>query len=314
MIIGITGGTGFIGKRLVLRHLGKGDTVRVLTRKTPDNAALPKDVVLCVGDLTEVGQNLRSFVNGVDLLYHCAAEINSPSLMDKVHVQGTRNLIAAASGSIGHWVQLSSVGVYGPQRRGILTEEVPLHPVGPYEITKAESDRLVIDAGMKGSFSYSILRPSNVFGPDMSNQSLFKLISLINRGLFFYIGKPSASANYIHVDNVVEGLALCGKIPAARGQIYNLSDCRPMEEFVEIIAGALHKPVPRLRLPEMPIRWMGKLLGRLPRFPLTESRVNALTNKSMYSIERIRHELGYLHLLPMEEGLRQMVEVWKRVG
>lgn len=312
MLVGITGGTGFIGKALVLRHLATGDTVRVLSRRSGNKTVLPKSVELFHGDLTGPVESLMPFIDGVDVLYHCAGEIRDQAKMYPVHVMGTDNLCAAADRKIGHWVQLSSIGAYGPHSSGIVTEQTPLNPVGIYEKTKTESDQIVMNAAKEDAFTYSILRPSNVFGPSMTNQSLFQMIAMINKQLFFFIGKPGASANYIHVDNVVEGLVQCGKKDAAKGQIYNLSDHRTIEEFVAVIADELRKPVPRLRLPEMPVRWVAKLCGRLQHFPLTESRVNALTNRSVYSIERIQHELEYTHQVSMENGLSQMVKVWKQ--
>lgn len=312
MIVGITGGTGFIGTSLLLRHIAIGDTVRLLSRRSIHAIALPNSVEVFHGDLMGTVESLIPFVDGVDVLYHCAGEIRDQMKMHSVHVTGTERLCAAANGRIGHWVQLSSVGVYGPQYTGIITEDTPPNPVGIYEKTKTESDELVMKAGKRCGFTYSVLRPSNVFGSSMTNQSLLQLIGMINKGLFFFIGKPGASANYIHVDNVAEGLVRCGRRAAAKGGIFNLSDFRTIEKFVKTIAGELCKPMPKLRLPEMPARWVAKLFGRLPRFPLRESRVNALTNRSVYSIERIQQELGYVHQLSMEDGLREMVKAWKR--
>lgn len=308
MLVGITGGTGFIGSVLIQRHIVAGDTVRLLTRRSSDDTALSNSVQVFHGDLTGPVDSLIPFVDGLDVLYHCAAEIKDKSKMYSVNVKGTQNLCLAAGHRIGHWVQLSSVGAYGPQYRGVVTEETPLNPMGIYEKTKTESDQIVINAAREETFTYSILRPSNVFGPTMTNQSLFQMIAMINKGLFFFIGKPGASANYIYVDNVVEGLVRCGKMTDARGRIYNLSDHRTIEEFVKTIAGELHKPVPTLRLPEMPVRWMAKLCGRLPHFPLTEGRVKGLTSRAVYSIERIQNELEYVHQVSMEDGLRQMVK------
>lgn len=314
MIVAITGGTGFIGTRLVLRHLSHGDVVRILTRYNTIDIETSQGLYLFRGDLTSDFKKMIPFVDGVDVLYHCAAEIKDQTKMYSVNVKGTENLCAAANGRIGHWVQLSSVGAYGPQYSGIVTEETPLNPMGTYEMTKTESDQIVINVARSGAFTYSILRPSNVFGPTMTNQSLFQMVAMIDKGGFFFIGKPGASANYIHVDNVVEGLVRCGTMATARGRIYNLSDHRTIEEFVTIIADELWKPVPKLRLPEMPVRWVARLCEKLPHFPLTESRVDALTNRSSYSIERIQQELGYFHQFSMEDGLRQMVKAWKCVA
>lgn len=311
MLVGITGGTGFIGKALVLRHLAAGDTVRLLSRRSIYDTALPNSVQVFHGDLTGPVKLLIHFVDGVDVLYHCAGEIKDQTKMYSVNVKGTQNLCLAADHRIGHWVQLSSVGAYGPQHSGIVTEETQFNPMGTYEKTKKEADQIVINDARANAFTYSILRPSNVFGPSMTNQSVFQMIAMLNKRLFFFIGKPGASANYIHVDNVVEGLVRCGKMSVARGRIYNLSDHRTIEEFVKAIANYLRKPVPRLRLPEMPVRWMTKLCGRLPYFPLTEGRVNGLTSRAVYSIERIRSELGYVHITSIENGIPQLVAAWQ---
>lgn len=312
MIVAITGGTGFIGKRLVLRHLARGDVVRVLSRRQPTGSGLPDEVIVYRGDLTNQNIDLLPFVNGVDILYHCAGEIIDQTRMSALHVAGTRRLIEAAAHRIGHWVQLSSVGAYGLQFNGVVTEDTPENPVGVYEITKTESDRFVKQSAEKGAFSYSILRPSNVYGPDMINRSLFQMIAMINKGFFFFIGKPGASANYIYVENVINGLLLCGSMPSAKGQVYNLSDQRTIEEFAAIIANALGKSVPKLRLPETPIRFGTRILGKIPGFPLTESRVDALVNRSVYSTMRIEKDLGYTHVVSMEDGLEHLVRVWKQ--
>lgn len=314
MLVGITGGTGFVGRGLVLQHLAAGDSVRLLSRRSVKDIRLPHAVHVFHGDLTGPVASLASFVDGVDIVYHCAGEIREQTKMEAVHVAGTRNLCDAAIGKIRHWVQLSSVGAYGPEASGVVTEGTELKPVGVYEETKATSDQLVMNAAKEGGFTYSILRPSNVFGPNMTNQSLFQMMAMIDKGRFFFIGKKGGSANYIYVENVVDALMRCGNMPSAVKRIYNLSDHRTIEDFVEAIAKNLNKPVPKLRLPECPVRWIAKVCGKLPGFPLTESRVNALTNRTVYSIERIRGELDYNHQVSMEDGLHHMVSLWKQTS
>jgi nucleoside-diphosphate-sugar epimerase len=310
VIVAITGGTGFIGRKLVARHLALGDRVRVLTRRAAAEVPFGEAVALFRGDLASGGDILAPFAEGASLLYHCAGELRDPARMHAVHVEGTRRLLAAAGRTIGRWVQLSSVGAYGPRNSGVVTEETPLRPRGVYEETKAESDRLVLAAASSG-LVFSMVRPSIVFGPEMTNRSLFQLIAMIDRGLFFFIGEPGARANYIYVDNVVEGLVRCGTVPSAANRIYNLTDCRTLESFIGTIARALGRPVPTRRLPERPVRWAARLAGRLPRVPLTEARVAALVNRASYSTARIEHEVGYAHPVSMEEGLRQVVAAWR---
>ena len=311
MIVAITGGTGFIGKKLVARLVERGDTVRLLTRSAA-GSGLSSPVKIYQCDLLSAGVNeLSAMLDGVDVLCHCAGQLTNARAMQALHVDATRKLVAAASGRVGHWVQLSSVGVYDQVRDGFITEESALKPAGQYEITKAESDRIVIDGANHGGYSYSVLRPSNVFGAGMTNQSLFGMIAMIERGLFFYIGKPGASANYIHVDNVAEGLIRCATMDTARNRIFNLSDHRTLEQFAGTIAAALGCTAPWLRIPAPVARLAAMALGRVPRFPLTLSRVDALVNRSQYPVTRIRQELGYDHVTSMEDGVKELVEVYK---
>lgn len=312
MLVAITGGTGFIGKKLVSRLTRQGIRVRLLTRNS-ELAGVPSPVEVYECNLltAKIGQ-LSAMLDGVEVLYHCAGQLKDQHAMRALHVDATQQLTEAAARRISHWVQLSSVGVYGPVTQGIVTEDSALNPVGQYEITKCESDKIVLEASNKGGFSYSILRPSNVFGAEMTNQSLFNMIAMIDRGLFFYIGKLGASANYIHADNVVEGLIRCGTMQQAKGRVYNLSDHCTMEHFVETIADALDRSPPRLRIPKSIAHFAGSTLGKIPGFPLTQSRVNALDNRSVYSISRIQQELHYHPVVSMEYGLRELVAAYKQ--
>ena len=184
MIIAITGGTGFIGKLLLDKYLKQGHQVRLLSRY---NKPERKNVQYFLGDLSNPNLNFSDFVDGVDILYHCAGEINNQSLMHELHVNGTQRLVHAAKGKIGRWVQLSSVGAYGIYRNGIITENSIEQPIEIYEQSKAQADRIVINSGIP----FVILRPSIVFGGNMPNQSLRNLLHIIHKGLFFFMGKKN---------------------------------------------------------------------------------------------------------------------------
>ncbi|MGE5402083.1 MAG: NAD-dependent epimerase/dehydratase family protein, partial [Ignavibacteriales bacterium] len=209
MKISITGATGFIGRHLVQKHLEMNDEIKILTRREPEETGFGKNVQIYKADLLDGPDALSAFVCGADILYHCAAGLKDVSLTYQANVEGTANLIRAASGRIGHWVQLSSVGVYGMHASGVVTESTPADPHNYYERSKLESDRLVRNASAADGFTFSILRPSIVFGRGMKNRSLFQLTEMVDRGLFFFAGPPGASANYIPVENVVNALILC---------------------------------------------------------------------------------------------------------
>ena len=297
MIIAITGGSGFIGSLLVDKFLKQSNQVRLLSRNT---RAERKNVQYFLGDLSNPSVDLSGFLDGVDILYHCAGEVSNESLMQELHVNGTQRLADAAQGKIGRWVQLSSVGAYGACRDGTITEDSKEQPFGVYERTKTESDKIVINSRIP----FVILRPSNVFGIKMTNQSLFQLIGMINKGLFFYLGKRGVLINYIDVEDVVEALFLCGNRDNALGEIYNLSQTIEIEKMVLSFSFVLGVKSKFLRLPEFPIRALVKIFAIFPKFPLTTTRIDALTSRCTYKSNKIIEELNFKFKSTLEESFQ----------
>jgi nucleoside-diphosphate-sugar epimerase len=85
-----------------------------------------------------------------------------------------------------------------------------------------------------------------------------------------------------------------------------------MEAFVASIAAALGRPAPRVWLPEGPLRLAARVLQLLPGSPLTESRVDALTRRTIFPSDLIEQELGFKFRVSVDEGLRRLVEDWRR--
>ncbi|WP_254512679.1 NAD-dependent epimerase/dehydratase family protein [Anatilimnocola floriformis] len=307
MIVAITGGTGFIGRKLVERHLAAGDQVRVLTRSADRSAQTDERLKFIVGDLAADQPIPEDFLDGVDVLYHCAGELRDPQKMAALHVRGTELLLDAAAGRVGRWVQLSSVGVYGPQMAGVIDENWPMLPRGEYEQTKARADELVLERNAKGEISAVIVRPSIVFGPQMPNRSLFQLLRMIERGWFFFIGSPGASANYVYVDNVIDVLQLAADANVAAGSVYNISDQCTLEQFATHLASARQIAPPRLRCPTWIATAAASVFGWLPGFPLTTARVKAMSTRAVYSSARAQRELGYVPRVSIAEGIRRLV-------
>lgn len=302
--VAITGGNGFVGRRLVRHHLARGDAVRVLTRRGIARTGIAGAPIQYLGDLA-TGQIPSGFLENADVLYHCAAELHDPSEMRRVNVQGTLHLLESARGRLGRWVQLSSAGVYGSNAGGKVTEETSPAPRNPYERSKAEADEAVIAAAARENLEYAILRPTNVFGPDMGNRSLRQWAMLVKLGLYFHVGPVGASANYIHVDNVARALELCGTHPNAPGCIFNLSDFCTMEDFVDVMAATLNVKTPTGRMPIGLASLLASIAGWIPGNPLTNSRLGVLTDRSTYPIDLIKRQLGYSHAISMEDGLGQ---------
>ncbi len=302
MKISITGANGFIGRRLVDALRRQGHAISALSRRT--NCILPADIHIVKGDLTSMDCPLDQLLEGCEVVFHCAGEIHDAAAMKSLHVDGTQRLLqavlkeAAQRGQAIHWVQLSSVGTYGPPKgtanaERVVTEDTPTHPLGVYEVTKTLSDELVIQASERGLMTYSIVRPSNVFGANMRNQSLRQLGAMVRKGLFFYVGRPGAVATYVHVDDVVEVLLRCGTDHRAKGKIFNISNDCLLEEMAEGIASTLKVTYPWLRLPEPFMRAAALVIGKVVNIPLTQERINALVARTRYPYLKLERELGF---------------------
>lgn len=304
----VSGASGFIGRRVAMRLVANGFRVIALSRR-PD--VFSADVQVHPVDLA-TGAGLRTLPSGdLDVVYHCAGEIRHPPLMRALHVDGTSRLIdVLPAGRPVHWIQLSSVGAYGPPlRRGearVVTEQTAEHPVGEYEVTKTEADHLVQRAASDGRITLAVLRPANVIGHGMPNASLPRIIDMVRRRLFVFIGAPGALSNYVHVDDVVTALMLCATHPSARG-VFNLSSDCTWEALVARIAHHAQVPVPRIRVPETVMRALGGRLGAALGNPLTGARINALTGRTRYSTRRIESELGFVFTKPMPDGIADLM-------
>ncbi len=318
----VTGGAGFIGHRLVQALLQAGHHVRLITRKEhAAEAFLAHD-----GSLEAIRLDLLRFKEsdtdvfaGCDVVFNCAGEVRDESLMQALHVDATSRLIEAcrsvalSEGRGIHWVQLSSVGAYGPvtgqaNRQRTVTEHSQLNPVGEYERTKTEADRSVEDAAEPGVFSYCILRPSNVYGAGMPNDSIRQWGRMIQKRLFFYVGDADSVATYVHVDDVVEALLLCGFDERARNRIYNISNDCYQTEVVEGIAAAVGAAPPRVRLPESWLRAVSTVFASIHRFPVTSSRVDALVARTRYPVDKLRTELGFSPSRSVPETISEVFE------
>ena len=83
-------------------------------------------------------------------------------------------------------IHISSVSVYGNNNSKI-DETSACFPSTKYGITKYEGESLLIDASKEDYFKSIIIRPSNILGKNMKNQSILQMIASINDNKFFIL-------------------------------------------------------------------------------------------------------------------------------
>ena len=302
----LTGASGFIGSVLLEAALCQGWRVRVLTRSSAKWTRQHPLLEVFEGDLA-VDQDWSPLVAGADVVVNAAAEIVQDHVMHQVNVAGPLNLLhAAVRAGVRRWVQLSSVGAYGPVNAGRVTEQWPDQPVGVYETTKTEFDQALKAACQSGGTQYCIVRPSNVYGPNMRNQSIRQMIQMIRRGWFVWMGPPGASANYVHVNDVVSATLLCMSHSNAANQTYIVSAWASIEDMVQAIASQAGVSLPTIRLNLHVAMGAARLFQKWRGWPLTMSRIRALSSRSKYATEKIESELGWHVSVSVAQGMKQM--------
>ena len=80
--------------------------------------------------------------------------------------------------------------------------------IGETSYSKSNFDDLLLETSQKHNIEVCLVRPSNVYGPKMRNKSIHQMINSIRNNVFAFIGPEGASANYVHVRDVVQALYL----------------------------------------------------------------------------------------------------------
>src|SRR5918911_2205553 len=234
----VTGGSGFIGGRLVRRLVADGFRVRALARSDRSAAAVEAVGAEAVrGDLDQV-EAMRAGAEGCDHAFHAAAyvgEWGSREDYERGNVIGTRNALEAArSAGVRRFVHVGTeAALLAGQPLHDADETAPLRPDSPalYASTKARAEQAVRDASSPG-FETVVVRPRFVWGAG-DTSVLPALRTAVERGRFSWIGGGRHRTSTTHVDNTVEGLVL-GAERGRSGEAYFVTDGEPVvfREFV----------------------------------------------------------------------------------
>ncbi len=327
----VTGGTGFLGQNLVtaLRHQGRH--VRALVRPHPDHAkqaviqrlrAIGVEIV--VGDLLD-SSAVQFATRDVAQVFHLAGHLFVPGVptqvYERLHIDGTRNLLAACTAAVGleAIVHVSTTGVLGPTGIRPAFEDAAQHPSNDYERTKAEGERLALSYAEQNGLPVAVARPALVYGPgDLHLLGWFKAIL---HGYYLVVGKGQNLLHPIFIDDVVQGIMRCAQMPPTARRMYNLVGERPVSirELATAIADALGTRLPRHHLTAAAAWSVASVLETLPRvsarrLPLTRSRVQFMTESRAYCGDRARTELNFVPRIDLETGLRQTVAWYRAEG
>jgi UDP-glucose 4-epimerase len=282
----VTGGAGFIGRRVVAALLEQGHEVA-----TVDLRAFPSDEVRSViGDLTEAKTVSQAVQPGTDVIIHLAAftsvvkSVEDPVGTYRLNVDATARLLEAARENDVRTFLLASTNAAAGNvaeltGSGTMNESVPLRPLGPYGATKAAAEMLLSAYTNCYGITGAALRFSNVYGPGMEAKDSFipRLMRAARDGEGVQVrGDGSMIRDVVHVDDVVQGILIAWQSGHTGPLILGSGQSVTVNEMVQTARRVTGRPIPVEHVPvptgEMPAVILDisaiRALGYQPRFDL----------------------------------------------
>ncbi|MGH7827789.1 MAG: NAD-dependent epimerase/dehydratase family protein [Candidatus Binatia bacterium] len=333
MKILVTGGTGFLGRYVVRRLLDAGDFVRVLVRARHKGAARKHGMnpglagaEEITGDLQDE-DSLQRAVQGMDAICHCAAHVQTDSPwkeFEEITVRGTERLLeAACREGVSRFLHISSLGIYGLDGQGTVTEESSFDDSektrGHYTRSKIEAERLVWKYHRDRNLPVTVVRPGILYGPGRS-PFVARLCVPIAPSLTIAVGRSHQRLSLSYVEDVAEAVHLALRSNRAVGKAYNIvEEGISQKEYlallrrVKLIKGRI------ILLSPTPLYPLLSLLERLCRWlsitpPVSRHQFERALASLSYDTSRAREELGWRPKFGVVEGLMKIRAAMEKAG
>src|SRR5215217_8633261 len=315
----VTGGTGFIGSRVVKRLRDRGDDVVVLARRPEKASELDAEIV--EGELSDAGA-IRRGVEGSQAVFHIAADYRVGMVASKrdsmrdSNVGGTERVLdAAVDAGVERIVYVSTVNVFGNTNGQTVDESYRRDEadgfVSTYDETKYRAHLLTEQRAAEGA-PIVIVQPGSVYGPG-DHALVGQMIEQASTGKLPAKAFPELGLNMVHVDDVADGIMLAYD-KGRPGESYVLGgEITTQGELIDKAAEIGGKKPPRMTVPPVllkamiPVgRWVGPPMGLPPNF---REMISAAHNVTYWAKDdKARRELGYAPR-DLDAGLRQTISL-----
>ncbi len=318
----VTGGTGFIGRRLIERL--KKDNIGVVALVRNSNHGLPEDVEIVYGDILDPA-SFENVGNGCSRLYHLAAMISfDPDKKEEllnVNGVGTANVLAAASGwNIERSVVVSSactMGISYDKGHYLNEDSIPTEAVineNPYLESKLVAEATAIKSSNKQCVV--IVNPTTVYGPGDKTLNSGTLIKSI--ACSFAVPVPPGGSNVIDVDDVVGGIIAAGEKGKSGCRYIICSENLEFAEIFNIVAEVVkHNPI-MVRVPgcmRLPMAAVAKIVGSLNKSRLiTPQIISDMFAYKYFSSEKSKNELEWSPKYSFSECVERAWDFYKHNG
>lgn len=210
----VTGGSGFIGRRVVSELGSDGAQVRVIDLQPHPDPSV--DIV--IGDIAEREALDRALDGGFDSIVHLAAvtsvlrSLEHPQQTFETNVLGTHNVLEAGrAAGVTSLAFASTNAVTGPMEAPKITEKAALRPLTPYGSTKAAGEMMMSAYTASYGLRCACIRLTNVYGPGMQAKDsiVARLMRAIRLATTFEIyGDGNQVRDYVHSLDVADAMRL----------------------------------------------------------------------------------------------------------
>lgn len=319
----ITGGTGFLGRRLALKLQQLNYEITVLGRNSTVGAQLTAAGLRFVAVDLRDASAIAAACKGQDQVFHCGA-LSSPWGKAKdfydTNFLGTRHLIQAClTHSVQRLIHVSTSAVYftyANQLQILESHPFPV-PVNAYAKTKQLAEQAIQQAHRQGLFTLTI-RPRGIFGPG-DTALLPRLLRASDRTGIPLIHQGQAQVDVTYIDNVIDALLCCTKAPKSfSGRVYNISNDEPLPliDLLHMVSQRLNRP---LNFKPLPFRTAYGLAIALESAALITQREPTLTRYTVglmafsqtLNIQAATIELGYRPTVGLNDGIEKFSHWWK---
>jgi nucleoside-diphosphate-sugar epimerase len=317
MNIFVTGGSGFLGKRLITRLTQSHHRVTALSRSAQTDALLRELGAETVsGSLNNIDE-WAAALEGQDVVIHAASPIDVWGEWDHLYreiTQATAMLYqACGTRNVKRFIYISSESVLQDRKPLVDIDETFPYPDEPnsyYGKAKKLAELALLHT--QSPTEAIILRPPFIWGH--GDKQLDTIINKIASRQFIWVDHGQAVMEMVHVENLVEAIRLALTNGKSKN-VYFVSDDHPMtaKAFLTAllqtrgitppqtsVSSVLAKPLARLT----ESLWRGLRIKSAP--PLSRFQLDFIALPRRYRVDKIKHELGYRPVYSFETGVEEM--------
>ena len=331
----VTGGTGFLGRRLVEHLLAAGRPVTVLARHA-DPALSSRGVRFITASLDDAPA-VRAACAGVETVFHTAAKVGVWGRYDdffRTNVLGTRALIEGCRAHrVARLIYTSTPSVvYNGRDLANADESLPLTTAcpSPYPLTKALAERDVLAANSSALRTVA-LRPHLIWG--VGDPHLVpRLLATARSGRLRLVGSGKNRVDMVHVDNAVDAHLLAERalitpspnshLPSPRnaqpaaGRAFFITNGEPvlLWDWINTLLRALGEPPVTKKISLPAATTLGAICETLWRTlplrgepPMTRFIAAELAKDHWFNLAAARRDLGYTPRITMAAGTAELI-------